>query len=390
MTVLLFLMGLVGAFQLLLLPALLRGFGRVAGQTAIPVSRAAAPFSLSVIVPVLNEESRLAPMLRALLAEARDVPEIVEILVVDGGSRDGTKGIVAGFGAREPRLLFVDAAPVPADAVGKAWGLLQGAARARGDWLMMLDADTIVAPGLTRSLAAFAHRRGLAALSVATRQASPGWLQSLLHPAFLTTLVYRFGPPGYATSDPARVMANGQCMLASKAALDGSGALPAALSSLCEDITIARTLGEAGHEVGFFQSEVPVEVQMYGSAGELWANWPRSLVMRDARAGRSAAVALARILVLQAAPLPLLLGSLLLGGPAWFAAIQASLCLMRLGVLFGVRGAYSRHAASYWLSPLMDLPVALRLLHAQVQRRLVWRGRVYARGRDGTIRAVDG
>jgi hypothetical protein len=37
----------------------------------------------------------------------------------------------------------------------------------------------------------------------------------------------------------------------------------------------------------------------------------------------------------------------------------------------------------------MDVPVLLRLLHAQFQRRLVWRGRVYARGRNGTIRAVE-
>ncbi|WP_448578291.1 glycosyltransferase [Thermaurantiacus sp.] len=381
-------LGLIAALQALLLILLLPAFGRVLVRRRIPVSNRIAPFSVSVIVPVLNEESRLPAMLRALLAEAEAVPEIVEMLVVDGGSSDGTGTIVASFGARDPRLLFVDVSPVPADAVGKAWGLMQGAARARGDWLLMLDADTIVAPGLTRSLAAFVHLGHLDAMSVATLQACPGWLQSMLHPAFLTTLVYRFGPPGFATDDPRRVMANGQCFFASKSALAASQALPAALASLCEDVTIARALARAGHAVGFFETDVPVEVQMYASAREVWANWPRSLVMRDRHADWRMAAPLAQILLLQGAPLPLLVASLLMGLPAWFAMVEAALLLFRLGVLLGVRGAYTRLGPSYWLSPLMDMPVSLRLLHAQFQRRLVWRGRVYARGRDGAIRAV--
>lgn len=382
-------LALVLAVQALLAIALLRSFGRGLAPRRIPLSHAVAPFSVSVIVPVLNEEDRLPAMLRALLAEAASVAEIVEILVVDGGSRDGTHAVVTAFAASERRLSWHDVSPVPADAVGKAWGLLQGAARARGDWLLMLDADTIVAPGLTRSLAAFAHQQQLDALSVATGQAAPGWLQSMLHPAFLTTLVYRFGPPGYATRDPRRVMANGQCFLASRAALSASGALAASLSSLCEDITLARTLAGTGHSVGFFETDVPVRVQMYGTAREIWSNWPRSLVMRDRHAERMAsAVALLRIAALQAAPLPLLVVALLLGLPAWFALVQAALVMFRLGVLVGVRGAYTGLHAGYWLSPMLDVPVMLRLLHAQFQRRLVWRGRAYVRGSDGAIRAA--
>jgi dolichol-phosphate mannosyltransferase len=379
----------IAAIQAILLIPLLRKFGRVLGRHRIPASHATAPFSISVIVPVLNEEDRLPAMLRALLAEARAVPEIVDLLVVDGGSSDGTQGIVASFRERDQRLSCVDVTPVPADAVGKAWGLMQGAARAGGDWLLMLDADTMVAPGLTRSLASFADQQRLDALSVATRQSCPGWLQSLLHPAFLTTLVYRFGPPGYATDDARRVMANGQCFFASKAALHAAEALPAARASLCEDITIARTLAKAGYAVGFFETDVPVMVQMYASAREVWANWPRSLVMRDQHADPRSAVSFAQVLLLQAAPLPLLLSALLLGVPAWFALMQAVLCLFRLGVLLGIRGAYTRYSPTFFLSPLMDVPVLLRLLHAQFQRRLVWRGRVYARGRNGTIRAVE-
>jgi dolichol-phosphate mannosyltransferase len=366
-----------------------REFLRVANMRRIPASTVPAPFSVSVIVPVLNEEQRLPAMLQALIAEAGTVPEIIEILIVDGGSTDTTRGVVMAAVALDPRVLFVDASPVPVTAVGKAWGLQQGAAVARGDWLLTLDADTIVAPGLTRALAAFVQREKIDALSVATRQLCAGWLQSMLHPAFLTTLVYRFGPPGYATRDARRVMANGQCFFAAKAALVDAHAIGSALSSLCEDITMARTLAKAGYAVGFYETDVPVVVQMYGSAREVWTNWPRSLVMRDRHAGFAAALPLAQVLLLQAAPLPLLALALIGGLPLWFVLVQALLLVCRLGVLAGVNGSYAGRAPSFWLSPLLDVPVALRLLAAQFQRRLVWRGRVYVRSRDGTITAVS-
>jgi dolichol-phosphate mannosyltransferase len=375
------------ALQGVLAIGLLPEFGRAVGNRRIPLCRAPGPFSVSVILPVLNEEDRIAIMLRALLAEAAAVPEVVEILIVDGGSTDGTQAVVQSFQAQDARLHFVDVSPVPLDAVGKAWGLMQGAARANGDWLLTMDADTVVAPGLIRSLSAFARREHLDALSVATRQVCPGWLQSMLHPAFLTTLVYRFGPPGLATRDARRVMANGQCFFASRAALGASHAIPLSLASLCEDVTIARTLAKAGYLVGFYESDVPVEVQMYGSAREVWANWPRSLVMRDRHADR-AVLPFAQLILLQALPLPLLVASLLLALPLWFLGIQLGLLLFRVGVLFGIHSAYTGPAPSFWLSPLMDVPVVVRLLHAQFQRRLVWRGRVYSRGQDGAIKAV--
>jgi dolichol-phosphate mannosyltransferase len=286
--------------------------------------------------------------------------------------------------------VLVDASPVPETAVGKAWGLYTGLGRTSGDWVLTLDADSIIGQGLTRSLAAFVARNEVDALSVATRQSAPGPLLSLLHPSFLTTLVYRFGPPGFIARDPHSVLANGQCFFASKAALEESGAFEAALSSLCEDITIARTLTRSARPVGFFEAEIPVDVEMYSSGAEVWANWPRSLAMRDQYPDAGSASQLAQLFLVQAAPLPLALVAVLTGLPLWFFLGQALLLAMRLGVLAGTRSAYSRLTATFWLSPLADLPVAIRLLQMTLKRRFVWRGRVYVRGKDGSLRAIGG
>ena len=78
---------------------------------------------ISVIVPVLNETDRLSECLDGLIAQGT---EVAEILVVDGGSDDGTQELVRGYAALDARVLLVDASPVPADWNGKAWGLQVG------------------------------------------------------------------------------------------------------------------------------------------------------------------------------------------------------------------------------------------------------------------------
>jgi dolichol-phosphate mannosyltransferase len=276
---------------------------------------------------------------------------------------------------------LIDASPIPAGWNGKAWGLQAGLEQAAAPWVLTIDADVRPRAGLVRALLAHADETSLDILSVATQQEIEDAGEGLLHPSMLTTLVYRFGIPGGRYRHVAEVQANGQCFLARREVLDAVGGFAAVRESICEDITLARLLVEDGHEVGFFEAGDLVSVRMYPNWQATWRNWPRSLPMRDRYFGTRGVLGLAEVLFVQALPLPLLAFSWVTGAHgSSLARLNLILLITRFGILAGTARAYSHRPLTYWISPLADLPVALRLIASALQREHSWRGRVLVRG----------
>jgi dolichol-phosphate mannosyltransferase len=364
----------------------LRVFERL-GRTArggLVVARADAPGaagSVSIAVPVLNELARLATCLDGLISQGH---EVAEILVVDGGSIDGTQELVRSYTRRDPRVRLIDASPVPANWNGKAWGLQVGfeSMATSVPWLLTIDADVHCAPALARSLVAHAEATGVSALSVATRQELASLGSGLIHPAFLATLVYRYGGPGQATNRVSEVQANGQCFLFRRRVLAQTDCIRVARASICEDITIARCLASAGEMVGFYEADGMVTTRMYESGAETWANWSRSLPTRDQYARSATWLGLVEVSLVQALPLPLALVLWLARArvPAWAQLPNLALAVIRLGLLFGMARAYAPRPWTYWLSPLCDLPASLRLWWSATRRQHRWRGRTLISG----------
>jgi dolichol-phosphate mannosyltransferase len=340
-----------------------------------PVAVPATARSISVIVPVLDEAARIERCLHGLRAAGA---EVGEILVVDGGSRDGTLDCVRRAAANDARVRIIDASPVPVGWNGKAWGLDVGlrAADPQAHWIATVDADVIPTGGLFSAMAAHARARNVAALSVAARQLLGTPLMAIVHPAMLATLVYRFGLPGREATRVADVQASGQCFLAERALLIAHGAFANVRASRCEDVTLARSLVAAGTPVGFYEAGDLVSVQMYADARETWRNWPRSLTLRDRFAPFGGWAGLTEVALVQAAPLPLVVGlAFAHAGATLTFAVAAMLVCVRIGVLCGAARAYVQRPWSYWFSPLADVPATVALFASALRRRHTWRGR---------------
>jgi dolichol-phosphate mannosyltransferase len=339
-----------------------------AARAAPPLAPAAAAprAPIVVVVPARDEAERL----EGCLAPLRDAPGVAEVIVVDDESRDATAAVARSFGAR-----VVAGAPLRPGWVGKPWALQQGLdAAPAGAWLVTLDADTTPSPALPAALVARAEADGWDLLTCGTRftLTTPG--QRVLHPAMLATLVYRFGPPGRRgrAARPSRTMANGQCTVARVDALRTAGGYGGAAAHLTDDVALARSLAARGWRVGFVDGGDLVGVRMHASAAETWRNWGRSLPMPDVTSPAWRAADLAVVWLAQALPL-----ARLLAGRG--DALDAALAAVRAGTHAGVARAYepSSRGLLWWLAPLADVPVALRLTQATLRPERTWRGRTY-------------
>jgi dolichol-phosphate mannosyltransferase len=127
--------------------------------------------SVSIIVPTLNEEENIVPLISEIIA--CPVP-FREILFVDDHSTDATRDKIRALAANHPiRLIEQDGA-----GPGLATAIMSGARAAHGEILLVMDADLSHPPDRIKDLVAplFA---GTADLVVGSRYvkggSTPGW-----------------------------------------------------------------------------------------------------------------------------------------------------------------------------------------------------------------------
>ena len=332
--------------------------------------------SVSIVVPARNEAERIGPCLAGLRAQGAPM---VEAIIVDGGSTDGTAGMIDAAATADPRIRRMPEPPRPQGAVGRPWAIAAGCARARGEWVLIVDADTSPGPGMTAGAVAAARAANYDAVSFAPRIVAPTHGARWLQPAFLTTLVYRFGPPGADVADPARAMANGQCLLIRRSVLEAAGGYGPATDSYCDDIRIVRHLAERGARVGFLDGRRLFDVTMYETGPATWRAWPRSLNMQDATSGRWRLLDGLFLILTMVLPLPVVIAGAALGvgesrAAAALVAISAALVAIRLLLLVALRPSFASGGAAFWLSPLADPAAALRVIATTIERPREWRG----------------
>ncbi|WP_082688615.1 TIGR04283 family arsenosugar biosynthesis glycosyltransferase [Ruegeria marisrubri] len=100
------------------------------------------PAPISIVIPTLNAGDSLPETLAALF-EGLQAGLIRELVLSDGGSADHTMKIAEEAGAV---VVFG-----PASRGGQ---LRRGCAEAKGDWLLVLHADTVLEPGWSEAVAA--------------------------------------------------------------------------------------------------------------------------------------------------------------------------------------------------------------------------------------------
>ena len=109
--------------------------------------KTAAQPDLSIIIPALNEAAAIEPTLSHL-----EGVDKLEVIVVDGGSTDGTVDLARSWGAK-----VIQTRP------GKAIQMNSGAASAMGEVLVFLHADTRMPEGFYHQIFSALNQKGVVA-----------------------------------------------------------------------------------------------------------------------------------------------------------------------------------------------------------------------------------
>ncbi|MDO8681997.1 MAG: glycosyltransferase [Armatimonadota bacterium] len=93
--------------------------------------------ALSVVTPAYNEETRIGDSIRAIAAYLSQNTPAYEIIVVNDGSSDSTLEILQKLHGEIARLTIL----TYSQNMGKGYAVRQGMLAAKGDWVLMTDAD---------------------------------------------------------------------------------------------------------------------------------------------------------------------------------------------------------------------------------------------------------
>jgi polyisoprenyl-phosphate glycosyltransferase len=104
---------------------------------AVTPMAAGAPYTLSIVVPVCNEEAVLPEFHRRLAAVLDGLPAAAEIIYVNDGSRDATMTLLAGLNRTDARVGVIDLSRN----FGKEIAMSAGLDSAGADAVIVIDAD---------------------------------------------------------------------------------------------------------------------------------------------------------------------------------------------------------------------------------------------------------
>jgi chlorobactene glucosyltransferase len=331
---------------------------------------------VSVVIAARNEEADLGPTLDALLAQ--DYPE-VEVVVVEGGSTDGTRAVVD---ARAPGVRRIDEPPLPPGWVGKNWACWTGANTTRGDWLLFLDADVRLAPSAIRTIVGWSEEEHADLASIGPHVAMVGFWERVVLPFYVQVVLTYFRTPRMHRPGSRAAMANGQCWLTRRTTYFARGGHAAVAGQVLEDVAIARRYRAAGGTLRFAWTPELGETRMYANRHEMFEGLLKNVHGLRFSAARMVGF-LAGLIGLFLLPLGLLPLGLAVGSAA-LTAMGAVLYVALFGKHVAFDAAIGAPAAYGLLFPLAVawyvVLVTTSLVRGLRRQPVAWKGREYPVG----------
>lgn len=316
-----------------------------------PPGSSVEPAAVTVVVPARNESAVLDDCLRGIRSQTYGAadPATLRIVVVDDGSTDGTGDIARDHAEADPRITVVRVDGPPEGWTGKVHAMHAGVEAAgppgAGEWLLFVDADTVLGPELLARLLATAE--GADADLVSSPGGPPpdhsaAW--PLLMPPGLQMIGENAAPDGRGR----KAFAIGHCILLRRSHYEKIGGWASMPAVRNEDVAIATAVRDHGGTTRTVDGLDHLTTSGMDPFAQGWASFRKSFV-----AGTKGSV-------------PVLLGggvgqvALSLAAPAAVAAgARRSRALLAAGLVGWVaQGVAHAHTARYMRARPELAPIA--------------------------------
>jgi chlorobactene glucosyltransferase len=223
------------------------------------------PF-VSILVPARNEERNIERCINSLLQQ--DYPNY-EIIVLDDESEDRTWPILSRLAQGNDRLHLLKGKPLPEDWLGKCWACHQLSEKARGEFLLFVDADTVHKPSMLRSVMDAAHFYRADLVSGLPHEKIETFSELLTIPLISWGILAAIPLPlAFALPNPGLSITIGQLLLFRRESYDRINGHTAVKDHVCEDMALGRLIKARGFRWRLVDAGEVTECRMYTSLTE--------------------------------------------------------------------------------------------------------------------------
>lgn len=230
---------------------------------------------ISILIPARNEEHNLPALLESL--GKLTYPEY-EVIICNDHSADHTPEILEKFGQTANNFQWFTSEKLPVNWLGKNFACHQLAQKAKGDYLLFLDADVHVQSGFLSPIITQSIHKNLSLLSLFPRQTMYSTGEKSTVPLMNWILISLLPLPLVRLSKQSSLAAaNGQFMFFEAKNYRENQWHQQVKQENVEDILIMRRMKEAGFRVEVLANFGAVSCRMYSSYREAVEGFSRNI-----------------------------------------------------------------------------------------------------------------
>ena len=219
---------------------------------------------ITILIPARNEAPYILTTLRSLSAQGPNH----KIILIDDGSTDNTATLARSL--QLPNMNIINGKPLASGWSGKLWALEQGRLQADTKYLLLLDADIRLEPGLVPALLNKLKQDELQFISLMAFLRMETMWEKMLMPAFI--YFFKLLYPFRLSNSASRLVAAaaGGCILIDRRVLEEIGGFSAVKDQLIDDCALARRVKNHGYRTWIGLSHGALSLRCYEGLQTIW------------------------------------------------------------------------------------------------------------------------